>query len=351
MQPKARLAQHSVFDGSDPGPLTFTLLPTYRCSAACEQCCFGSNPRVLERLSLGEMCELVDAAVRDFNNLQLLVVSGGECFLLGDDLFAVIAHAKQHGLRVRTVTNGFWGKGLKAAERIAVRAAQAGLTEFNFSTGRDHTKFVPVQPIINATVAAGSAGVPTLVTGEPDADDRSILDQIQGDDRLLSLMRQSRLLQVRVNSWMKFTQAHVPRNRGAVRASVDVPCDQLFSNVVVTPSGDVASCCGLTFEYIPELKLGNVKSHALKDLFALQADDFLKIWVHMDGPVSIVRKVAPERLPEFADCEHICQACAKMYRDPGIRTSIRNGYADHVADVVNRYRFDRRMIRMSSTFN
>lgn len=40
------------------GPDTLTVLVTYRCNAACEECCFESNPRVEGRLTLGEIKKL-----------------------------------------------------------------------------------------------------------------------------------------------------------------------------------------------------------------------------------------------------------------------------------------------------
>ena len=34
------------------GPTHLTILPTYRCTAACAQCCFESNPHVQGRIPL-----------------------------------------------------------------------------------------------------------------------------------------------------------------------------------------------------------------------------------------------------------------------------------------------------------
>lgn len=325
------------------GPKSITLLPTYRCTAACEQCCFGSNPQVTYRMSLEEMLAVVDEAVESFSALKLLVISGGECYMLGEDLMLVIEHAHAKGLLVRTVTNGFWGKSGKAALRTASRAASAGLTEVNFSTGRDHAQFVPVQSVINAAKACVEAGVFTLVTVEQDAPDSNIYAQISQDPGIKRLRRCPEKFQLRLNSWMQFTKDHVQRGDIASRNSPDAPCSQLYDNMVVTPKRSVSSCCGLTFEYIPEMKLGRWPDASLRELYEQQADDFLKIWIHVDGPISIVKKVAPERLHLVKDSEHICQACARMFQDEQIRNAIRKAYAVHIPAVLTKLKFKREL--------
>src|SRR5262249_34967627 len=102
------------------GPTHLTILPTYRCTAACEQCCFESNPHVQGRIPLERILGYIDQAADDFPTLRLVVFSGGECFLLRDDLDAAIARATARGLATRCVTNGYWATSPRAArERIA----------------------------------------------------------------------------------------------------------------------------------------------------------------------------------------------------------------------------------------
>jgi hypothetical protein len=334
------LQTQSLIEG---GPKSITLLPTYRCTAACEQCCFGSNPNVVERMSLEEMLAVVDEAVASFPALRLLVVSGGECYMLGDDLMRVIERAHAKGLLVRTVTNGFWGKSKNAARRVAQRAADAGLTEANFSTGRDHAKFVPIESVINAATSCVEAGIFTLVTVEQDASDSSIYAQISQNAEIQRINRNQKYFQLRVNSWMQFTREHVQRGDASSRNSTDAPCAQLYENMVITPKKNASSCCGLTFEYIPEMKLGRWPDLSLRELYEQQASDFLKMWIHVDGPISIVKKVAPERAHLLQDSEHICQACARMFHDQQIRRAIRERYMEHIPEVLTKFKFKREL--------
>ena len=94
----------------DVFPQTLTILVTYQCTAACPQCCFECTPQIKGRIPTHKILNYIDAAHESFPNLKLIVFSGGECFLLGDDLVTIVSHAHGKGLSVRCVTNGYWGK-------------------------------------------------------------------------------------------------------------------------------------------------------------------------------------------------------------------------------------------------
>jgi MoaA/NifB/PqqE/SkfB family radical SAM enzyme len=108
-------------------PTTLTILPTYNCTAACENCCFGSHPGITERVPLDRILAYIDQAAT-VESMRLIVFSGGECFTLGDDLVAAVARATGHGLATRCVTNAYWASTEeRALERLGALAA-AGLT-------------------------------------------------------------------------------------------------------------------------------------------------------------------------------------------------------------------------------
>ena len=65
-----------------PHPQILTILGTYRCTAACEHCCFDSNPGIQGALTLKEITAFISEA-KDNLNVQLVVFSGGECFYWG----------------------------------------------------------------------------------------------------------------------------------------------------------------------------------------------------------------------------------------------------------------------------
>jgi MoaA/NifB/PqqE/SkfB family radical SAM enzyme len=84
----------------EPQPSTLTLLPTYGCTAACANCCFGSHPGIAQRLSRAEMLDAIDQAAA-LGSVRLIVFSGGECFQLGDELVVAVARATEHRIATR----------------------------------------------------------------------------------------------------------------------------------------------------------------------------------------------------------------------------------------------------------
>jgi len=146
-------------------PKAVTILGSYNCTAACDNCCFDCHPGIKQKLTLNQIIKFIDEA-KKFKTMKLLVFSGGECFLLGKDLVRAIEYGTKLGLFTRCVTNGYWAKSeVKAYERLKTIKA-AGLKEINFSTGDFHQKYVPHDNIINGTIAALELGIPTVIMVE-----------------------------------------------------------------------------------------------------------------------------------------------------------------------------------------
>jgi hypothetical protein len=302
--------------------------------------CFGCGPDVPDGLSEEQLLRIVDTAKEQLPSLKLLAISGGECYLLGDRLLNVIRRAKARGLIVRTVSNGFWGKSLRAARRLMAEAREAGLSELNLSTGRDHAKFVPVTSVVNAAQAAVEAGVLTFMTVEEDAADSGITDALTQDPTLVRLGRDfPNLFRIGVNTWMKFTDSHQKRNPERLKKMQFGGCHNLLTTLVATPTGRVKACCGLTSEYIPELTIGDVANEDWRAMHAKATNDFVKVWLFTDGPVEILRKLGFGS----GEFEHHCQACAFLHRDKAAREALVERSTQHMEDVLIRFHFKARI--------
>jgi hypothetical protein len=320
-------------------PKSLTIIPTYRCTAQCEQCCFESSPRLRHRLPLSTIKARIDDAVRSFPDLELIVFSGGEVFLLKEDLFAAIAHAASYGKLVRCVTNASWGKRRNHSSDVATQLKVAGITEINISTGLDHQKWVPFSSVENACEALISAGITTLVTVEADSSESQCLQTALQSPIFIELLREYPLLfSLQSNSWMPFHSEYTERGKTAGLAALNEGCSQLFGNVVVNPYDELAACCGLTFEHIPELKLGKLQVDGMQKLYESSLNDFLKIWIHVDGPGNILRKLFGEQIDDqFGDIRHICQACVILHKDEKIRDALKSRYREFIPEVLERW--------------
>lgn len=339
------------------GPTHLTVLPTYRCTAACAQCCFESDPHVEGRIPIERILGYIDQAARDFPTLRLVVFSGGECFLLRDDLVAAIARATKHGLATRCVTNGYWATSKQAAARRIAPLYEAGLSELNFSTGDDHQKFVPYERIVHGAITSAEFGLRALIVIEGSKEARFTFKEAVEHPLLaefLSLSPARANLDLLNNIWIPFKDdAAITQPDAAYRSRDRLErfqgCDNVLENMVITPHEKLASCCGLTFEHIPEMKLGDLHRRGMRDLYDSQMEDFIKIWIRVEGPEKIfdfaTRKDPGIPFPDGAT--HPCQTCAALFLNPRVRAVLQEHYLEKVPEVMFRYQFMKTLERRS----
>lgn len=329
---------------ADPGrlqPTTLTILCTYRCTAACSQCCFESSPKVRGRLSLDIIKRRISEAVDAFPLLSLVVFSGGEAFLLKDDLYEAIKFSTSLGLQTRVVTNGFWGKTEERANACARKLREAGISEINISTGLDHAEFVPVRSVVQAAKALADAEIRTLITVEADGSKNEIHAELYKNPGLRDAITAGRVT-LQVNSWMPFHADARERehNLDSMLPELISGCDQIFETAVVTPHDNLSACCGLTLEHIPEMRLGSLVDPevTMRDLYQVQYNDFLKYWIKVDGPYTIIRRVLDSDMADklLEGVVHKCQACAILHKTDVVRDALLSQYPKFVDEVLAR---------------
>lgn len=320
-------------------PNIITILPTYRCTAACKECCFESNPNLKSRLSRTDILEIIDTGCTSFPDLKMIVFSGGECFTLKSDLYAGIQAATLNGKMSRCVTNGYWGNTLSNARTIAEKLKDAGLSEINFSTGVDHQEHVPLSSVINAVQACAELGIWTMITIEKDTETSSCRETINTNPLILELLS-NRKLMLQNNTWMPFKLDYVDRGVQIHQDDLMQGCEQIFNNLVVTPHGRISGCCGLTFEHIPEMKLGSIgDKDALRKAYDEQLNDFLKIWIKVDGPTSIIEQLMGSGYIEnsIGTVSHNCQSCVYLHKKPEIVSALKENYEKYMSNVLIKY--------------
>lgn len=330
------IEENLLFEHSSPESIT--IITTYKCTAACNDCCFESNPKIKGKLDEAKIKDFILESYNSFKDLKVVIFTGGEPLLLGRSLFNCIEYASSFGLITRIVTNGYWGKTSVLAQKIAKNLKNANLSEINISTGLDHAQFVPIEHVINAIKALSEQKIPNRVTVESDFEDGSFYKNlIEAPEVEKTLNINPGLLSFQINTWMPFHTDSETRKPPALN-TVDIPCTQLFSNLVLTPHGRVSSCCGLTFEHIDQLKIGYYQNGNLKDLYKSQFEDFLKIWINIDGPIGIIRKVMGEQFIEtLGDIHHLCQACALLHKDERILNKLKDVYPLYIEEILSKY--------------
>ncbi|MEF2509005.1 radical SAM protein [Vibrio mimicus] len=320
-------------------PETLTILTTYKCTAACKDCCFECTPEVTITLTEDQIKGAIFQAKRVFPGLQQVVFSGGECFMLKDTLFHSIALATSLGLVTRCVTNAYWAKNTSKADEIAKALVGSGLTEVNISTGLDHQRWVSKQTVINAVEALITHAIPTLITVESDTYTSTCLNDLTRNERIIAIKREyPEKLSLQTNAWMPFHKDSITRKIISIQ-DIDGGCNQLFNNCVVTANGDIAACCGLTLEHINEMKLGKI--NRLTDFIANQEDDFLKLWIYTDGPIRIIKMLMGSDYFSERNIHHQCQACVLLHKDGDIRNKLSSEWKKYLIPTIQKFNLKR----------
>jgi pyruvate-formate lyase-activating enzyme len=325
-------------------PRVLALITTHQCTAACDHCCFACSPKITNRIPATRLRALIDEA-RVVKSLEQIAFSGGECFLLGDELDALIATAKAYGYQTSCITNGYWAVNRKAARVRMRQAAASGLTAIGLSTGQMHAGFVPVERIVHGAVAAFDAGLQVSIRIEHFRGTTFDWRWIVKHPEIMELSDKDRFRVFRSN-WIPHAdgrgQATLRHDASLGRFRKDriSGCEEILDVVSVTPALSLIACCGYPMESIPDLVLGSVEDRTLAEVLDGTPVDFLKVLIHVKGPefmLKFVKRFVPEyRLPTHY--VGICQTCLHMHRDPIAMRVLREHAHELEAEVWPEFR-------------
>ncbi len=321
-------------------PKTLSIITMHQCTAACEHCCFTCSPKVTKAIPYERMQKLIDEA-REIPSISVIVFTGGECFLLKDKLDALIERAHSYGYTTRCVTNGYWATSRRTAEMRVKKLVDAGLNEVNFSTGTFHSRYVPVDYIINGAYACYNAGIRTLINAELFNESTFDINAILQHPDLVDHINQKQIT-VQRNVWIDNkgeTQLTHLAEHSRFNEKLKSGCKTALNVLSVTPDLDLVACCGLHLERIPDLHLGSIANVTLKSLIKETPDDFLKIWIHVEGPERILEFVK-SYLPDYElpiNSVHPCETCLHLYRDQKAKQVLREHYHEVEGRVIEEY--------------
>jgi pyruvate-formate lyase-activating enzyme len=332
-----------IHTGVPINPRVLALITTHQCTAACDHCCFACTPKVTARIPRERLRSLIDEAAA-VKSLKAIAFSGGECFLLGNELNELIASAVGHGYKTSCITNGYWAVNRKAARERMRSAAESGLQTIGFSTGQMHERFVPVERIVHGASAAFDLGLKVGITVE---DFRgTTFDSRRLTQHVDIVRRRGKRLSVTRRSWIPNAEdegqavLRHDAHRGRFRKNRISGCSQILDVISVTPSLNLIACCGYTMESIPDLVLGSVADRTLAEVLEGAPADLLKILIHVKGPefmLQFVKRFVPDyKLPR--SYVHQCQTCLHMHRDAVAMTVLREHAHELETEVMAEFR-------------
>lgn len=329
--------------GIHRGAKTLSIMPTFTCTAACTNCGTLSSPQERTNLALPAILDAITEAKQ--LGFKVVVFTGGETTLRWRDLLAAIRHATDLALWTRIVTNAHWATSLARADGLLGTLIDHGLCEINYSTGDEHARFVPLERVVFATVAAARRRFRTHVVVELRGE-RQVTRATLEEAALLATLTPDERSMVTINesSWMPIDPTDVETYPPGVAITRDnlhrtKGCRGLLSAYTLQADARIGACCGLGLRVIPELNVATTADdHPLTRAIDEAESDLLKLWIHYSGPFRILAWAA-EKDPTIeweGAYAHPCQACQRVYRDPKVGNVLKDHVVEIEGDVVQR---------------
>ncbi|MDP4146588.1 MAG: radical SAM protein [Bacillota bacterium] len=302
-----------------------SIMISNKCNYQCSHCIENSSPDQEERISLEKIIELIDSAARISENEEFKVsFTGGEAFLYFEDLKESVRRAKENkATSIGCVTNAYWAASSQEAVRKLREVKNAGIDHIAFSYDEFHRKFVLIDHIKNAFIAANEAGISAtfkivLFKGKERASDflKKILDITPGTrfsiEELLGLpLGRARNLP---KDLFLFTEG-IPKGK----------CHGC-GNIMIRYDGNAYACCCPTFS--EALLLGNVYRDSLENIYNKVKNGSLFKVLMDKGPIYFVPYLQEAGVVfidgSFVDQCHLCSEVLKYYNSSELMTCTYN---------------------------
>ena len=244
----------------------------------------------------------------------------------------------------RIVTNAHWALSLTTARQKVQELIDNGLSEINYSTGDEHIRFIPMEKVIYAIVAATEMRLPVHVMVELRRERSIVKDSILNHPMVCQMKEeQKKYLKIIESPWMPLNPEQIekyPDNLAVNYSNLAIRkgCDSILQTYTAQADGRIGSCCGLGLRLIPELNVATVSDKpALQSAIEESESDILEdLWIHYKGPEKILAWASEKNpLIKWENMyAHHCQACQRIYRDPLVIEVIQKHYSEVIADIL-----------------
>ncbi len=200
-----------------------------------------------------------------------IIITGGEPFYAPSLLTTILETNDSLGLISVVITNGFWARSVKAAEEMLERYPQIDV--LSLSTDRYHRRFIPIEKIRNAAVAAKKKNIPFNIAICIESRE-DLLESLAGLDEEVDLdqLRITSVLPVGRGRFLAdstFTISEDHKTNGPCLGA-DFP--------IIFPDGRVMSCMGMIPCGSHPLQPGNLNTSSLAEILQNgERENFLHI--------------------------------------------------------------------------
>lgn len=264
------------------------ILLTYQCNLACDHCFVWGHPFQQGTLSLPQVIDILNQV--SATGVERVFFEGGEPGLYYATLLEGVRAAKERGLWVGIVSNGYWA--VSPDDGLAWLRPFAGLLdELEISRDRFHWSAEDDRLADNVQAAAGQLGVPmgVITIASPDSA-ATTAEQLPGGAHGVMFRGRAAVNLIGLvdhRPWQGFTTCPYEDLRDPGRVHVD-------------PLGFLHACQGIV--------IGNLFETPLADILNTYDPDAHPIVGPLlaGGPAELARRydILPE--PAYADACHLC---------------------------------------------
>jgi MoaA/NifB/PqqE/SkfB family radical SAM enzyme len=297
----------------------YSIILTENCNMSCAHCCQMSGPKVKSRMTVEEALEFIDFISK--KEPKFLGISGGEVFLIREDLKTVIGYAKNRGVpMIGCVSNCSWARNYKVAHEILSEVKQAGLDALAISFDDFHLPFITLDKIKNAIKACVDLGIHArlhvVVTKETN-DLNYYLSQLgdlakylSSSEEILAMPSGRALLEIPKEDFI-YTEG--------------IPTGKCPSETfTVTPNKKIQYCCsgfGTVHSKTAPLQIGDLNESTYEEIFELSNVKPLFKVIREKGPQAFIPEIIESGLEDklFKNYVNVCHLCTEILNDSEMR--------------------------------
>lgn len=343
--------------GASRGLLTFSV--TNRCSARCGHCLACSGPNERGMLTAQEILTAYRQA-KEVIDVHVVVFTGGEPTLLGEELFDAIAAVSMDGALTRIVTNACWAADDDSAGRMIRQLREAGLDEINFSMDDYHAVWVPPENVARAYRAARGSGFSAVVLAVAegpksrvgaewirkhiDPDIEVVPQEVSSRAEGPAPAQDGTVYEVSSHGYSRVGRARRMRDDLVIPDPLldrqDFRCMEVMNVVVIDSTNEMGACCGIRLHGNPVLTLGSLNDDSFSGLMERGFGRTMLRAIRALGPrylLNLARTVDPlvEKRPFYC---HICEICEDVTLNPRARAALASVEETIVSEVEARLR-------------
>lgn len=337
-------------------PRQLTVISTNECTARCAHCTMCSEPGRKEKLTYSQIKDAIDK-LNTVSKLLVVVFSGGEPTLLGEDLLDSIAYADSLGILTRIVTNAHWATSRAKAAEVLREFRDAGLAELNISTDDYHIPFVPFDNIENvwheckdmgfsSVVIANSHGPNSRINPEfimerlgerihtrYDSTGKSQPYCPPAEDGTLYLLSNACLQKVgRAKAGLVSGNFKYPKDQN----HLGVGCRWALRNPSLSPTNHLWACCGIECEHNYVLDMGDISAKDIEEVLYKANDDVIMNAIIVLGPLFLRNYVRSKCSDvQFKDSyATVCEICDDVVKNERAKEVLQDNFGDLVQYIL-----------------